>query len=115
MDDFERYQDLHIPSDKLAVAAFECPPGIAEATQFLERANRVGHAIRGSTFVEYFNIWRLNAPEEPRPNNEVDTVDELRPDNEVDTVDELHIDNEQTTVNMPRAYIITLEEFMRDR
>ncbi|KAE9267305.1 hypothetical protein PR003_g31823 [Phytophthora rubi] len=25
MDDYERYQDLHIPSDKLAVAAFECP------------------------------------------------------------------------------------------
>ncbi|EGZ22363.1 hypothetical protein PHYSODRAFT_330180 [Phytophthora sojae] len=67
MDDFERYQDLHIPSDKLA----------------------------------YFNIWRHNAPEEPRL------------DNEVDTVDELHIDNELTTVNMPRAYIITLEEFMR--
>ncbi|KAE8951444.1 hypothetical protein PR002_g32974 [Phytophthora rubi] len=103
MDDFERYQDLHIPSDKLAVAAFECPPGIAEVTQLLELANRVGYAIRGSTFVEYFNIWRLNAPEEPRP------------DNEVDTVDELHIDNEQNTVNMPRAYIITLEEFMRDR
>ncbi|KAE8957839.1 hypothetical protein PF002_g18393 [Phytophthora fragariae] len=103
MDDFERYQDLHIPSDKLAVAAFECPPGIAEATQLLERANRAGHAIPGRTFVVYFNIWRLYAPEEPRP------------DNEVDTVDELHIDNELTTVNMPRAYIITLEEFMRDR
>ncbi|EGZ19621.1 hypothetical protein PHYSODRAFT_327817 [Phytophthora sojae] len=72
IDDFERYQDLHIPSDKLAVAA-------------------------------YFNIWRHNSPEEPRP------------DNEVDTVDELHIDNELTTVNMPRAYIITLDEFMRDR
>ncbi|KAE9271028.1 hypothetical protein PF001_g28561 [Phytophthora fragariae] len=25
MDDFKRYQDLHIPSDKLAVAVFECP------------------------------------------------------------------------------------------
>ncbi|EGZ07528.1 hypothetical protein PHYSODRAFT_340607 [Phytophthora sojae] len=69
MDDFERYQDLHIPSDKLA----------------------------------YLNIWTHNAPEEPRP------------DNEVDTVNELHIDDELTTVNMPRAYIITLEEFMRDR
>ncbi|KAE9160256.1 hypothetical protein PF005_g31720 [Phytophthora fragariae] len=103
MDDFERYQDMHIPSDKLAVAAFECPPGIAEATQLLERANRVGHAIPGRTFVEYFNMWKHNAPEEPRP------------DNEVDTVDELHIDNELTTVNMPCVYIITLEEFMRDR
>ncbi|KAE8914106.1 hypothetical protein PF005_g31067 [Phytophthora fragariae] len=48
-------------------------------------------------------MWKHNAPEEPRP------------DNEVDTVDELHIDNELTTVNMPRVYIITLEEFMRDR
>ncbi|KAE9270204.1 hypothetical protein PR003_g30907 [Phytophthora rubi] len=33
-------------------------------------------------------MWRHNAPEEPRP------------DNEMDTVDELHIDNELTTVNM---------------
>ncbi|EGZ25399.1 hypothetical protein PHYSODRAFT_326420 [Phytophthora sojae] len=66
MDDFERYQDLDIPSDKLA----------------------------------YFNIWRYNDPGEPRP------------DNEVETVDELQIDNELTTVNIQRAYIITLEEFM---